>query len=165
MLRLVAYSSFYCAVSVAINHNGPAIWGGCVTRRSIRVGSWYPAQAGPENCHGARRVWRTFCRHGTNFIAYWRGRDTSLIEATNFVPVYKVGCGHLRSVAVQTVSEPEICHGTENLIAFRCACPGARTITKLSRGQELSKKCDKQLTHIVRVMVSCYLFYICLFFN
>jgi len=21
--------------------NGPAIWGGCVTRRSIRAGSWY----------------------------------------------------------------------------------------------------------------------------
>jgi hypothetical protein len=26
--------------------NGPAIWGGCVTRRSIRIGSWYPAAGG-----------------------------------------------------------------------------------------------------------------------
>jgi hypothetical protein len=24
-----------------LNANGPAIWGGCVTRRSIRTGSWY----------------------------------------------------------------------------------------------------------------------------
>jgi len=24
--------------------NGPAIWGGCVTRRSIRSGSWYFSQ-------------------------------------------------------------------------------------------------------------------------
>jgi len=27
-----------------INNNGPAIWGGCVTRRSIRAGSWYFSQ-------------------------------------------------------------------------------------------------------------------------
>jgi hypothetical protein len=32
---------------------GPAIWGGCVTRRSIRAGSWYPAPAGQEICRGA----------------------------------------------------------------------------------------------------------------
>jgi len=25
-------------------HNGPAIWGGCVTRRKRRVGSWYFSQ-------------------------------------------------------------------------------------------------------------------------
>ena len=25
----------------AIAHNGPAIWGGCVTRHSIRAESWY----------------------------------------------------------------------------------------------------------------------------
>ncbi|MCJ7447757.1 MAG: hypothetical protein MUO72_08690, partial [Bacteroidales bacterium] len=24
-----------------INYNGPAIWGGCVTRRKHRAGSWY----------------------------------------------------------------------------------------------------------------------------
>ena len=36
-----------------LKHNGPAIWGGCVTRQSIRAESWYPALAGPENCHGA----------------------------------------------------------------------------------------------------------------
>ena len=46
----------------------------------------YPTQAPsrvpvlqPENCHGARRVWRTFCSYGTNFFKCWRDRGTSLI--------------------------------------------------------------------------------------
>jgi hypothetical protein len=43
--------------------------------------SWYPASAGPESCHGARRVWRTFCRPGTNFIEHYECRGTSLIGA------------------------------------------------------------------------------------
>jgi hypothetical protein len=54
----------------------------------------YPTQAPPEicpgrpqSCPGARRVWRTFCRHGTNFIACWRNRGTSLIGAANLSPV------------------------------------------------------------------------------
>jgi len=70
-----------------LNANGPAIWGGCVTRRKHRAGSWYPAPAGPRNCHGARRVWRGFCRHGTNFIARWRGRGTNIIGTS-----FESGC-------------------------------------------------------------------------
>ena len=67
--------------------NGPAIWGGCVTRRSIRAGSWYfsqkavPVQGGYGTC---------FCRHGTNFIECWRGRGTSLIESEKLSPVTEV---------------------------------------------------------------------------
>jgi len=34
----------YCAVIQFINTNGPAIWGGCVTRRKHRVESWYFSQ-------------------------------------------------------------------------------------------------------------------------
>jgi hypothetical protein len=75
--------------------NGPAIWGGCVTRREHRAESWYPECSGPENCHGARRVWRTFCRPGTNFIEHYECRGTKLIGATNLSPVTKfvVGTG------------------------------------------------------------------------
>jgi hypothetical protein len=82
-------------------------------------------------------------------------------------------------VAVQVLSKPVNCHGTEcflgalaqcrgtNIIEARklscyriyivgrCACPDARTITNLSWVQEPSKNHDKQLTHIVRVMGSC----------
>jgi hypothetical protein len=74
-------------------HNGPAIWGGCVTRRQHRAGSWYPAPAGPESCHGARRVWRTFCRHGTNFIEHYACRGTRLIGAASLSPVTNSGAG------------------------------------------------------------------------
>src|SRR4030042_376253 len=91
----------------SITTNGPAIWGGCVTRRKQRAESWYPAPAGPENCHGARRVWRTFCRPGTNFIEHYECRGTICLEARN-------------------LSRCRIS------IASRCACPGAATITNLS---------------------------------
>ena len=77
--------------AATLTPNGPAIWGGCVTRRSIRAESWYPPAGGPESCHGARRVRRSFCRHGTNFIAFWRNRGTSLIGAENLSPVTKLG--------------------------------------------------------------------------
>ena len=133
---------------------GPAIWGGCDTRRSIRAGSWYPATAGPINCHaaprasvvssgGARRVWRTFCRHGTNFNKLYACRGTNCLGARN-------------------LSRCRI------LIACICAYPGATAITNLSWVQEhpdsyreqkvwhLSRACGKQLTHIVRVGFSFF---------
>jgi len=34
-------------------------------------------------------------------------------RSRELIPGYKFGCGHWRSVAVQTVSEPEIYHGAE----------------------------------------------------
>ena len=76
--------------------NGPAIWGGCVTRREHRVGSLYPAPAGPESCHGARRVWRTFCRHGTNFIEHYACRGTKLIGASKLSRYTKYYCMQMR---------------------------------------------------------------------
>jgi hypothetical protein len=78
-------------------YNGPAIWGGCVTRRKHRVGSWYFSQlvvtvqalpAGRQGGYGTR-----FCRHGTNFIACWRDRGTSFIGATNLSPVTNLATG------------------------------------------------------------------------
>jgi hypothetical protein len=74
-------------------HNGPAIWGGCVTRRKHRTESWYPAPAGPQSCHGARRVWRTFCRPGTKLVEHYACRGTSLIEAANLSQVTKLVAG------------------------------------------------------------------------
>jgi len=60
----------------------------------------YPTQAPgsvlvlqPGSCHGARRVWRTFCRHGTNFIGCRRDRGTSLIGAANLSPVTNLVAG------------------------------------------------------------------------
>ena len=91
------------------------------------------------------------------------------------IPGYKVGCGHLRSVApkaltdegasgVQTISEPEICQGTgfqlraDARFAHRS---GAKVGVRVQQPLQIclgsrskSKKCDKQLTHIVRVRLS-----------
>jgi len=58
-----------------------------VTRRQHRVGSRYPATAGPESCHGARRVWRGFWHPGTKFYRSRACRGTMLIGATNLSPV------------------------------------------------------------------------------
>jgi hypothetical protein len=74
-------------------YNGAAIWGGCVTRRSNRAVSRYPEYSGPESCHGARRVWRTFCRPGTNFIEHYACRGTSMIGAANLSPVTNLMVG------------------------------------------------------------------------
>ena len=85
----------------------------------------------PENCHaaprasevssgGARRVWFTFCRPGTNFKEHYACRDTSLIGA-GILSRYRIfigGTGAVVSrrseaesgVAVQFVSEPVNCH-------------------------------------------------------
>ena len=54
---------------VTMPHNGPAIWGVCVGRRSIRAGSWYPV---PSTREGQKVVTvqgghgTCFCSPGTN---------------------------------------------------------------------------------------------------
>ena len=79
-----------------MTHNGPAVG------LSKRYPTQHPGRVlvprpeysgGPKNCHGARRVWRTFCRPGTNFIEHYACRGTSLIGATNLSPVAKLVAG------------------------------------------------------------------------
>ena len=50
-------------------------------------------EARPESCHGARRVWRTFCSLSTNFIEHYACRGTRLIGAANLSPVTKLVAG------------------------------------------------------------------------
>jgi hypothetical protein len=77
-------------MTLRILPNGPAIWGGCVTRRSIRAESWYfsretvTVQGGYGTC---------FCRHGTNFIEHYACRGTSLIVAAKLSPVTNLVAG------------------------------------------------------------------------
>lgn len=82
-----------------------------VTRRQHRAESWYSASAGPQNCHGARRVWRVFLPSCYKF--YWvlaRSRY-NFDRSRELIPGYKTDCGHWRSVAVQIRSEPGNCQG------------------------------------------------------
>jgi len=73
---------------LSLKPNGPAIWGGCVTRREHRSGSWYFSQKavtvqGGGACPAVaqRKRGRTFCRPGTSFIEHYACRGTSLIGA------------------------------------------------------------------------------------
>ena len=73
-----------------VTTNGPA----------VGFSKRYPTQAPPqicpgrlEICHGARRVWRTFCRPGTNFCEHYACRGTSLIGATSLSPGTKLVAG------------------------------------------------------------------------
>jgi hypothetical protein len=91
----------------------------------------------------ARQVWRAFCRLGANFIAFWRGRGTSLIDGSVFLPVDNAGKRHWRSIAVQIISEAEYCHGAECLlrVAVRIRVPGL--VLVLVSGSASCKKHDK----------------------
>ena len=70
--------------------NGPAIWGGCVTRRSIRAGSWYFSQKAVTVQGGYGALFavqvQILCEH-------YECRGTSLIGATNLSPVTKLVAG------------------------------------------------------------------------
>jgi len=65
---------------------------------------------------------------------------------------------HWRSVAVEFVLEAEICHGTESLLRVAARVRVQQPLQICLGCRSISKKCDKQLTHIVRVMRSWYYF-------
>lgn len=70
------------------------------------------------------------------------------------IPGYKVGDGHLCSVAVQTVSKPVNCHGTGIELRADERVRVHEPLQICLECRSKSKKCDKQLTHIVRVVCS-----------
>jgi hypothetical protein len=116
--------------------NGPAIWGGCV-----------PEYSG----------WRTFCRHGTNFIEHYACRGTILVGAANLSPVTKLVAGTGPEYSgVQTISKPEIYHGTGFQLHADARVRVLQPLQICLKGRSKSKKCDKQLTHIVRVSLRYY---------
>ena len=99
----------------------------------------------------ARQVWRAFCRQSTNFIEHWRDRDTKFLSGEVFIPVDEFGKRHWSSVAVQFISEPEICHGTGFLLRAYARIRVTDYLPVPVSGSESCKKHDKQLTFIVRV--------------
>jgi hypothetical protein len=68
-----------------------------------------------------------------------------------FVPGYKVGGGHWRSVAEQTISEPKICHYTGFKLSVDARVRVQEPLRICLGYRNKSKNRDKQLTHIVRV--------------
>ena len=108
--------------------DGPAIWGGCVTRREHRPRPVFfsqkivRVQGGYGTC---------FCRHGTRFDRSWACRGTSLI-----------GAGKLSRYI--------------GFILRVMARIRVHILVGLVLGAGFCKNRDKQLTHIVRVSCSCF---------
>jgi hypothetical protein len=75
-------------------------------------------------------------------------------RSREFIPGYKVGGGHWRSVAVQTISKPEIYHGAGFKLVADAGVRVQEPLQICLEGRSKSKNRDKQLTHIVRVSVS-----------
>jgi hypothetical protein len=74
--------------------NGPAIKGGCVTRHKHRAGSWYFSQ---------KAVTVQAC-----LTAAGRQGGYGVVFAVMVQILLSAG-----AIAVQTISEPENCHGAE----------------------------------------------------
>jgi hypothetical protein len=68
------------------------------------------------------------------------------------IPRYKVRGGHWRSVEVQTISEPVIYHGAGFKLLADARVQVLLLLQICLECRNKSKKCDEQLTHIVRVM-------------
>ena len=119
-----------------MTHNGPAIWGGCVTRRQHRPRPVFFSQKAVTVQGGYGVV---FANPGTSLIE--AGRVTVQVLSK---PVYCHGTGFLLGALAQ-------CRGTSCLgarelsrygiyCACRCACPSKRIITNLSWVQEQKQK-------------------------
>ena len=135
--------------------NGPAIWGGCVTRRKHRAGSWYFSQKAVtvQGGYGA-----LFAVHGTNFIEHYACRGTSLIGAANLSPVTKLVAG-TGAVSRYKLSRSQKFVTVQDFNCGQMRVSGCNGPLQICLGcRSKSKKCDKQLTHIVRVSLSIFIF-------
>jgi len=72
-------------------------------------------------------------------------------RSCKFIPGYKFGNGHWRSVAVQAISEPGNCHGAGYKLRTDVRVRVQEPLQICLRSRSKSKNRDKQLTHIVRV--------------
>jgi len=105
----------------------------------------------------ASQVWRAFCRPGVSFIALRRDRGINCQGGRVFIQVDETGKGQLRSVAVISYPGATNCLGIESIITCSGAYPGLRFRLIPVNGSESSKKHDKQLTFIVRVMFRLFI--------
>jgi hypothetical protein len=137
----------------AIAHNGPAIWGGCVTRRQHLAGSWYPAVAGPRNYPGARRVWHVFLQSRYKFYYVLARSRYKVDRSREFIAEYKTGWEHWRSVGVQFVSEPDICQGLLSLNWGQMSVSGCKNHYKFVLGAGAKAKTVTNNLPILSVLV------------
>ena len=128
----------------------------------------YPTQAPGRvlvpRASGAGKLSR--CKEGmAHFLPSWYKYSWALRvsrykfdRSRELIPGYKTGCGHWRSVAVQTISEPENCQDARFKLRAHARVRVQEPLQICLECRSKSKKCDKQLTHIVRVIASALLF-------
>jgi len=116
----------------------------------------------PESCHGARRVWRTFCRLGTNFIEHYACRGTSLIGATNFSPVTKLVAG-TGAVSRYKLSRSQITITVQDLNCGQMSVSGCKNHYKTVWGVGAKAKSMTSLLTLPSVL--CGVFYYYFFVN
>jgi hypothetical protein len=77
-------------------------------------------------------------------------------HSREFIPGYKFGGGYWRSVAVQNISKALIYHGAGFQLRADARVRVQQPLQICPKRRSKSKKCEKQLTHIVRVSWRCF---------
>jgi len=111
--------------------------GGCVTRREHRAVSCFFSR---EMVTVQGGVWRTFCRHGTNFFESWCDRGTRFLSGRELIPVDVFDKWALVQYRGTNCLGARNLSWCRNLIAGRCAYPGVMAITNLSWVQKQKQK-------------------------
>ena len=128
--------------------NGPAIWGGCVTRRSHRVTYSYTLARKLSRC---KEGMAQFLPFGYNFYEDYECRGTSLISGTDLSRCNKC----YKWVLAQCRGTSYL--GARNLSSYMNFYCGHRSGVGLHlyKGHDIEsrkcKNCDKFMNYIVRV--------------
>jgi hypothetical protein len=93
------------------------------------AGSRYPAPAGPESCHGARRVWRTFCKSWYKFSEDYACRGTSLIGAGK-LSRYRILIGGTGAVSRYKLSRSQITVTMQDLYCVQVSVSGCKMLNE-----------------------------------
>jgi hypothetical protein len=105
------YKWHWLSVVETITPNGPAIKGGCVTRRQHRAGSWYFSQktVTVQGGYGA-----CFCHQGTRFCRHYECRVTSFIGVGK-LSRYRIFVGSTGAVSRYNLSRRQKAVTVQNL--------------------------------------------------
>jgi hypothetical protein len=85
-----------------MNANGPAIWGGCVTRRKHRPRPVFFSQ---KTVTVQGRCGACFCSPGTRFYEHYACRGTKLNASHIFIPGYKLNALQWRGPELSPVTK------------------------------------------------------------
>jgi len=81
-----------------------------------------------------------FCRHGTNFISFWRGRGTILIGAANLSPITNLVAGTGAVSRYKAKSKPENCQGLQDLNWVQMRVSGCKNHYQSVKGAGAKQK-------------------------